>query len=58
MKVAGAVKSAEGDVEEAASELDVAPRTLYHYLETEPKLDHIKTTEDREEERDREREDK
>jgi hypothetical protein len=47
VKVAGAVKSAEGDVEEAADDLDVAPRTLYHYLETEPKLGTIKTTADR-----------
>ena len=54
VKVAGAVKSAEGDVEDASKELDVAPRTLYHYLETDPALGDIKTTEDREEKDERE----
>ena len=52
-RVRSAVKSAEGDVAKAANELDVAPRTLYHYLETVPQLDHVKTTSDLEDEEDK-----
>lgn len=48
VRVKGAVDSAGGDVERAAGNLDVAPRTLYHYLETEPALDTVKTTADKE----------
>jgi len=43
-----AVDSAEGDVAAAADSLEVAPRTLYHYLETEPSLERVKTTADKE----------
>ena len=56
VKVAGAVKNNEGDVEDAADDLDVSTRTLYHYLETEPDLEHIKTTQDREEAEEKARE--
>ena len=48
VRVKGAVDSAEGDVAKAADNLDVAPRTLYHYLETEPNLASVKTSEERE----------
>lgn len=48
VRVKGAVDSAEGDVDRAANRLDVAPRTLYHYLETEPALSNVETTTDRE----------
>lgn len=41
--VKGAVKGAEGDVDSAAEKLGVAPRTLYHYLETEPSLGGVET---------------
>lgn len=46
VRVKGAVASAGGDVNSAADNLDVSSRTLYHYLETEPSLDAVKTTED------------
>ena len=46
VRVKGAVASAAGDVNSAADNLDVSSRTLYHYLETEPSLDAVKTTED------------
>ena len=46
VRVKGAIDSAGGEVDKAADNLDVAPRTLYHYLETEPSLDNVKTTED------------
>lgn len=42
-----AVNSAAGDVEDAADAVDVSPRTLYHYLEQEPRLATVKTTADR-----------
>lgn len=48
VRVKGAVDSAEGDVDAAANNLEVAPRTLYHYLETEPSLTNVKTSEERE----------
>ena len=48
VKVKGAVDSAEGDVDDAADNLGVAARTLYHYLETEPDLASVKTSEERE----------
>lgn len=41
-----AVKAAQGNVPDAADKLDIAARTLYHYLETDPSLDGVKTTED------------
>ena len=47
VRVKGAVDSAEGDVERAADNLEVAPRTLYHYLDTEPALKNVQTAEDR-----------
>lgn len=43
-----AVDSAGGDVEDAADKLDMSPRTLYHYLETEPTLGRVKTIADKE----------
>ena len=46
VRVKGAIDSAGGEVDKAADNLDVAPRTLYHYLETEPSLDNVKTTKD------------
>jgi hypothetical protein len=52
-RVGAAVKSADGDVDKAASSLDVATRTLYHYLETVPQLDKIETTSDLEDEEDK-----
>ena len=45
-KISSAMSSAEGNVEDAADDLDVASRTLYHYLETEPSLDSIQTTQE------------
>lgn len=48
VRVKGAVDSAEGDVHKAADSLDVAPRTLYHYLETEPGLGNVQTSSERE----------
>ncbi len=47
VRVKGAVDSAEGDVDKAADNLEVAPRTLYHYLDTEPSLKNVQTSEDR-----------
>ena len=48
VRVKGAVDSAEGDVDKAADALDVASRTLYHYLETEPGLGNVETASERE----------
>jgi hypothetical protein len=48
VRVKGAIDSADGDVDKAADNLDVATRTLYHYLETEPDLASVKTSEERE----------
>lgn len=48
VRVKGAVDSAEGDVDKAADNLEVAPRTLYHYLETEPSLGNVQTASERE----------
>lgn len=48
VRVKGAVDSAEGDVDKAADSLDVASRTLYHYLETEPGLGNVETSSERE----------
>jgi len=48
VKVRGAVDSADGDVENAANNLGVATRTLYHYLDSEPDLASVKTSEERE----------
>lgn len=45
-KVRSAVKSTKGDVPDAADKLDVSARTLYHYLDTDPSLDGVKTTAD------------
>lgn len=45
-KIQATVKSTKGDVAAAANSLDVAERTLYHYLETVPGLENVKTTED------------
>ena len=45
-KVRTAVDNAEGDVPAAADELDVATRTLYHYLSDSPGLAGVKTTAD------------
>ena len=53
VKVRAAVKGEKGDVKDAADRLDVAPRTLYHYLETEPSLSRVKTTQDLEDEKDK-----
>lgn len=47
VRVKGAVDTANGDVDAAARSLGVASRTLYHYLDTEPSLSTVKTTEDR-----------
>jgi hypothetical protein len=44
-KVKGAVKAAAGDVHAAANKLDVAPRTLYGYLE-DSSLESVVTTSD------------
>lgn len=41
-----AVKAAQGNVPDAADKLNISPRTLYHYLEVDPSLDGVKTTED------------
>ena len=49
-KVKGAVNAAGGDVPTAASKLDVAPRTLYGYLE-DPSLDSVVTTSDKSDEK-------
>lgn len=54
-KISSAMSSAEGNVEDAADDLDVASRTLYHYLETEPSLDSIQTTKDIEDDDDKKR---
>lgn len=48
VRVKGAVDSADGDVDKAADNLDVAARTLYHYLDTDPSLKNVKTSEERE----------
>jgi hypothetical protein len=48
VRVKGAVDSAGGDVEKAAKNLDVATRTLYHYLDTEPGLGNVETSSERE----------
>jgi hypothetical protein len=45
-KVRVAVKATKGDVEGASEKLGLASRTLYHYLDTDPSLDGVKTTED------------
>lgn len=51
-RVRSAVSAAGGDVAAAAAAIDVAPRTLYHYLDTEPRLYNVATTEDLESEED------
>lgn len=43
-KVSSAVADADGDVEDAAEDLGVAPRTLYHYLDDVPALKSVKTS--------------
>lgn len=43
-KVSSAVASTGGAVDDAARRLEVAPRTLYHYLDTEPALDGVETS--------------
>lgn len=48
-RVSSAMASARGDVDDAAGELEVAPRTLYHYLDTEPSLSGVETSSEREE---------
>lgn len=48
VRVKGAVDTANGDVDAAARSLEVSPRTLYHYLDTEPTLANVKTSEERE----------
>ena len=35
---------ADGDVRKAAAGLDVRPRTMYNYLDTEKALSHVKTS--------------
>jgi len=45
-QVRAAVKDAGGDVKDAAKEMGVAKRTMYHYLEDEPGLGNVKTTAD------------
>jgi len=50
-RIKGVVDSAKGDVDKAAHNIDVAPRTLYHYLETVPTLRNVETTADKEEEK-------
>ena len=44
--VSATVKSTKGDVPDAARQLGVASRTLYHYLATDPGLSKVKTTAD------------
>lgn len=44
--VRSAVDGARGDVDKSADALDVSPRTLYHYLDTEPALSDVETTDD------------
>jgi hypothetical protein len=41
--VRSAVVNADGDVATAADDVGVAPRTLYHYLDDEPRLRNVKT---------------
>jgi len=55
INVKGAVDSAKGSVADAAQNLGVADRTLYHYLDTIPTLSRVKTTEDREKEKEEKR---
>ena len=46
LKIRSAVNSEDGDVAQAADNLDVSTRTLYHYLEDEPALSNVVTTAD------------
>ena len=39
-----ALKSADGEVEDAAKKLDVSARSLYNYIEKEPKLQKAQDT--------------
>lgn len=50
MKVKAAMSDHGGDVHKAAAALDVAPRTLYYYLDDESALNSVETTSDKEEE--------
>jgi hypothetical protein len=45
--VSSAMQGAGGDVEDAAGKLDVAPRTLYHYLDTDSSLSAVRTSTER-----------
>lgn len=55
INVKGAVDSAKGSVSDAAENLGIADRTLYHYLDTVPTLSRVRTTEDREKEKEEKR---
>jgi hypothetical protein len=48
MKVKSVMDDHGGDVHKAAEDLDVAPRTLYYYLDDESALNGVETTEDKE----------
>lgn len=43
-KISSAMTSTHGSVSDAAHELEVSPRTLYHYLDTDSSLSHIETS--------------
>lgn len=49
MKVKSVMDDHGGDVHKAAEDLDVAPRTLYYYLDDESALRSVETSEDKEE---------
>jgi hypothetical protein len=49
MKVKSVMADHEGDVHKAAEDLEVAPRTLYYYLDDESALNNVETSEDKEE---------
>jgi transcriptional regulator with PAS, ATPase and Fis domain len=48
MRVRSVMADHEGDVEKAAEDLGVAPRTLYYYLDDETALRGVKTASERE----------
>lgn len=48
-QVRAAMDNKEGEVANAAQYLDIAPSTLYNYLDNDPELKNIETSSEREE---------